>query len=75
MRRRRKRNLIMGDLLTDILEGLFELVLESIFEIICEICFERLAEIPSLINGCAQKLSHPWEISFFDEITKLDLFE
>jgi hypothetical protein len=61
------------------MEGLFEALLQFLFEFVLEIVGdvigEILSELPTLLNHSAYKLNLPFEISFFDEITKLDLFE
>lgn len=58
-----------------LLQFLFELLLEIFSEILGEIFSEILGELPSLLRHLVSKLNLPFEISFFDEITKLNLFE
>jgi hypothetical protein len=57
------------------MEDLFEALLQFLLEIIFEVVSEILGELPSLLNHLAIKLNFPFEISFFDEITKLNSFE
>ncbi len=60
-------------------EGIFEALLQFLFELVLEILGEFrsqiLSKLTSLLNHIGDKLNLPFEISFFDEITKLNLFE
>jgi hypothetical protein len=57
------------------MEGIFEALLQFLFEFLLEVIGEILTELPSLLNHFAFKLNLPFEISFFDELIKLNLFD
>ncbi len=58
-----------------IFEALLQFLFEIIFEAISEAIGEILSDLPTLLNHITFKLNLPFEISFFDEITKLNLFD
>ena len=58
-----------------IFEALLQFLFEFIFEVVGEVIGEILSELPTFLNHIAFRFGFPFEISLFDEITKLNLFD